>query len=338
MAYTNLDPGKYTFLLKGSNSDGVWNETPRKIVIRVKPPWYTSKLSIALYIIALILGIVYYIRQREKQSVQDKMILEKKIEEAQAELKAKTRKVEEHEVEIKRRNEEEKDIRFQTEGFAELSEIISKKRQNLEELSSALISALVRYLNASAGGVFIIDDSDPQHIVLRATGEFCLSSDQDIHYTFEEGEGNVGACYKEKQTLKVDNLPDGYIVMKSGLGSISLHNAVFVPIIQDNVCVGVIEIASVESLSDNKIRLIEKAAESLGSIVTIIKANEKSSQMIEQNNAQAEELRAQEEEMRQNMEELIATQEESQRREKGLIEELERRNKKISELEAKIKS
>jgi methyl-accepting chemotaxis protein len=165
-----------------------------------------------------------------------------------------------------------------------------------------------------------------------------MSADQSINYTFEEGEGNIGACYKEKQTLMVDNLPDGYIVMRSGLGSISLHHAVFIPIIQDNVCVGVIEVASIEKLHENKIRLIEKAAESLGSIITIIKANEKSSQMIEQNNAQAEELRAQEEEMRQNMEELMATQEESQRREKGLQEELERKNKKIKELEAKVKA
>jgi len=338
VTYTNLDPGKYTFLLKGSNSDGVWNSTPRRIEIRVKPPWYTTRLSIALYIIAIILGIIYYIRQREKQSVQDKLILEHKIQEAQAELKSKTRKVEEHEEEIRRRNEEEKDIRFYTDGVAKMSEIIAKKRRDLVELSSAMISELVRYVNASAGGIFVTDDSDPSHMVLKASGEFCLSSENTINGVFEVGEGNIGACFKEKQTLSCDNLPDGYILLRSGLGKISLHHAVYVPIVQDNAAVGVIEIASTAKLSENTVRFIEKIAESLASIITIIKANEKSNLMIEQNNAQAEELRAQEEEMRQNMEELMATQEESQRKEKKLETELESRDRAIKELKSELSS
>jgi hypothetical protein len=121
-------------------------------------------------------------------------------------------------------------------------------------------------------------------------------------------------------------------VMRSGLGSVSLHHSVYVPIMQDSDCVGVIEVASIEKLTENKVRFIEKTAESLASIIIIIKANEKSSQMIEQNNAQAEELRAQEEEMRQNLEELMATQEESQRKEKNLIVELAAKDEMIKQL------
>jgi ligand-binding sensor domain-containing protein len=336
VTYTNLDPGKYTFLLKGSNSDGVWNSVPRTIIIRIKPPWYSTKLAIVLYVIAVIVGIIYYIRQREKQSVQDKLILEHKIQEAQSELKTKTRKVEEHEEEIRRRNEEEKEIKFYTEGVARMSDIISKKRQNLEELSSSTISELVRYVDASAGGIFVMDDSDQFHIVLKASGDFCLSSDSSVNKVFEVGEGNIGACFKEKQTLCINNLPDGYIVMRSGLGKISLHHAVYIPIMQDNAPVGVIEVASSEKLADNKVKFMEKIAESLASIITIIKANEKSNLMIEQNNAQAEELRAQEEEMRQNMEELLATQEESQRRQKNLEIELETKDKTILDLKTQV--
>jgi streptogramin lyase len=336
VTYTNLDPGKYTFLLKGSNSDGVWNDIPRKIIIRVRPPWYTTKFSIILYIIVVTLGVILYIRQREKQVVQDKLILEQKIEEAQSELKAKTKKVEEHAEEIKRRDEEEKDIRFYTDGIARLSDIIAKKRKNLEELSTSMISELTRYVGGSAGGIFVMDDSDPNHIMLRATGEFCLSSETNKNYVFEEGEGSVGACFKEKQTLISDNLPEGYLIMRSGLGSISLHHAIYVPIMQDKDCVGVIEIASLEKLTDNKVRFTEKIAESLASIIVIIRANEKSSQMIEQNNAQAEELRTQEEEMRQNMEELMATQEESQRREKDIMDQINAKNELIHKLQREL--
>ncbi len=121
----------------------------------------------------------------------------------------------------------------------------------------------------------------------------------------------------------IDNLPDDYVILRSGLGEISLHHVVLVPLIQDNVCVGVIEIASIGKMEEHKIRFIEKIAESLASVVTIIKANEKSNMMLEQNNIQAEELHAQEEEMRQNLEELMATQETSQKHTRELEEELQ---------------
>ena len=322
VTYTNLDAGKYTFLLKGSNSDGVWNDVARKIMIRIRPPWYRTKLAVAIFLLAIILLIIYYIKQREKQSVHDKLVLEQKIQAAQAELEGKAHKQEEQQEEIRRRDEAEKSIRFFTDGIALLSDIIAKKRRNLEDLATAMISELVRYINASAGGIFVMDDSDPQHIVLRATGEFCLSSDKEINYLFEVGEGNIGTCFVEMQTLKIDNIPAGYIVLRSGLGSISLHHAIYVPILQDKSCVGVIEIASTEKLPDNKVTFVEKIAESLASIITINKANEKANIMLEQNNAQAEELKAQEEEMRQNLEELTATQEESQRKEKEILAEL----------------
>ena len=225
----------------------------------------------------------------------------------------------------------EKNTRFLMEGVAKMSDIIAKKRRNLEDLATGFIAELVRYTDASAGDVFIVDDSDPSQVTLMATGEFSFSTRQERKFAINSGEGYVGTCYKEKKTLMIDNLPDDYVILRSGLGEISLHHVVLVPLIQDNVCVGVIEIASIGKMEEHKIQFIEKIAESLASVVTIIKANEKSNMMLEQNNIQAEELHAQEEEMRQNLEELMATQETSQKHTKELEEEL---RVKVSELNA----
>ncbi len=41
-SFTNLDPGDYTFWVKGSNGDGLWNETGRKIEIIIYPPWWQT--------------------------------------------------------------------------------------------------------------------------------------------------------------------------------------------------------------------------------------------------------------------------------------------------------
>ncbi len=40
--YTNLDPGEYTFRVKGSNNDGIWNEEGTSIKITITPPWWQS--------------------------------------------------------------------------------------------------------------------------------------------------------------------------------------------------------------------------------------------------------------------------------------------------------
>ena len=56
--YTNLDPGTYIFKVKGSNNDGVWNETPAIIKLIITPPfWATWWFRIA--IAAAFIMVVY---------------------------------------------------------------------------------------------------------------------------------------------------------------------------------------------------------------------------------------------------------------------------------------
>ena len=40
--YTNLDPGSYTFKVRGTNSDGVWSSNIASINIFISPPWWAT--------------------------------------------------------------------------------------------------------------------------------------------------------------------------------------------------------------------------------------------------------------------------------------------------------
>ncbi|MBE7473521.1 MAG: response regulator [Anaerolineales bacterium] len=40
--YTNLDPGNYTFRVKASNNDGVWNEEGVSLGLTITPPWWET--------------------------------------------------------------------------------------------------------------------------------------------------------------------------------------------------------------------------------------------------------------------------------------------------------
>ena len=61
--YTNLDPGTYRFSVMGSNSDGLWNETPTTLRIVIAPPWYKTKWANAVFGLALLLLVIGIYRQ-----------------------------------------------------------------------------------------------------------------------------------------------------------------------------------------------------------------------------------------------------------------------------------
>ncbi len=58
-AFTNLNPGEYTFKVKVRNHHGVWSEVPRVLKIEILPPWYRTWWAYALWI-TIILGLIYW--------------------------------------------------------------------------------------------------------------------------------------------------------------------------------------------------------------------------------------------------------------------------------------
>ena len=94
VTYTNLDPGKYIFRLKGTNSDGVWNPDERTITVNIKPPfwlaWWFRSLWVATIIGLFLLVYKLRIRRIKKQ----KQILEQQVYERTRELSQKTHQLE----------------------------------------------------------------------------------------------------------------------------------------------------------------------------------------------------------------------------------------------------
>lgn len=67
--YTNIDPGKYSFRVKASNNDDVWNENDTSVMIRILPPFWNTWVAYIIYIlaIAIILNAIFqYIKLKEK--------------------------------------------------------------------------------------------------------------------------------------------------------------------------------------------------------------------------------------------------------------------------------
>lgn len=57
--YTNLPPGDYTFLVKASNNDGIWDETPASFSFTIARPFYATRLF-QLLVAFLAIGLVLF--------------------------------------------------------------------------------------------------------------------------------------------------------------------------------------------------------------------------------------------------------------------------------------
>ena len=78
VSYSNLKHGKYTFMVKAANNDGVWNENPTTLQIRIAPVWFRTKFAISLFIVmAILLFIALYAFIVERKERESRLELEK---------------------------------------------------------------------------------------------------------------------------------------------------------------------------------------------------------------------------------------------------------------------
>jgi len=82
VTYTNLDPGKYTFYVKASNEDGIWNEKGIAVNIIILPPFWKTPLACFLYAL-FVVCILILARRMVIQRARTRFALEQERKEAQ---------------------------------------------------------------------------------------------------------------------------------------------------------------------------------------------------------------------------------------------------------------
>lgn len=209
------------------------------------------------------------------------------------------------------RKEEADQRNWISEGIALFLDILRKNNQNLQQLSSAAISQIVKYTGANQGGFFIIQDDNPSDIHLEQTASYAYNRQKYAQRRVELNDGLIGSCIIEKQTLYLPNIPDGYVAITSGIGEATPSNLLVVPLINNEKVLGVIELASFKTFEQFQMLFIEEVAENIASYIASIKTSLQTSLLLQETQKQAKILSSQEVALRQNMEELHAMQEEA---------------------------
>ena len=76
--YTNLRHGKYTFKVKSTNSDGIWEESERKIFIHIQTPFIYTWFAYVIYFLFFVLLFTYFSHYSIiRYTTKKKLLLEK---------------------------------------------------------------------------------------------------------------------------------------------------------------------------------------------------------------------------------------------------------------------
>ena len=102
----------------------------------------------------------------------------------------------------------------------------------------------------------------------------------------------------------VDEIPQGYIKITSGLGEAPPANLVVFPLLFEGEVLGVVELASFSKFTPIQIDFLEQFAETLGISVNAIIANSRTDTLLDQSQQLATELQARSSELQARSEEL----------------------------------
>jgi putative methionine-R-sulfoxide reductase with GAF domain len=220
---------------------------------------------------------------------------------------------------LKRNAEEERKRNWATQGLAEIGTILRAQTASTEELYVNIIRFSVKYTNSNQGGLFLLDSEDKTNGHLKLVACYAYEKRKYLDKNIQVGEGLIGQCVLEKQTVYMVDIPQSYIRITSGLGNSNPASLLIVPLKVNDEVHGVMELASFSTFEKYEIEFVERLAENIAAAISTVQGNEHTKLLLQSTQQQTEEMKSQEEEMRQNMEELNATQEEMTRKEREYL-------------------
>ncbi|WP_448204954.1 two-component regulator propeller domain-containing protein [Azospirillum sp. sgz302134] len=203
-AYTNLPPGSYRLSVRGTNRDGVWNETPLSLDIRVLPAWHQTlwfRLVTAAATLALLAAAVHVrtalLRRRQRE-------LERQVAQRTAEVETERARAVAGEAGARRAMEEAEaanraksrflavvshEIRTPLNGVLGMLQLFDPKRMDDEQrryldiarnsgnVLVSLIESILEYGRCEAESESVeLGVLDPRHLVTSAVALFSVQA------------------------------------------------------------------------------------------------------------------------------------------------------------------
>lgn len=231
------------------------------------------------------------------------------------------------------------------------NQLAEKLRGDLElpVLCANVVEFLAIYLNAKVGAFFLLEDQGK----LSLLGSYAYQHRKHLSNSFEIGQGLIGQAVLEKKTMIIDDVPEGYLTISSGLGEADAGCILICPILFEGKVKAVVELGKFGVFEALDLKLVESVNEAISISIESAKNRNKMNALLkdsqEKSNAlevqskelekinqdlqdKADKIKASEEELKTQSEELQATNEELEEKTQALEDQkrsIEDKNKDL---------
>ncbi|MEP6894756.1 MAG: two-component regulator propeller domain-containing protein [Chloroflexota bacterium] len=218
--YTNIPGGNYTLLLKATNSDGVWNETPTRVAVTVIPPFWQTNLFRGLATLGVMILVVSGFGLRTKSIRDRNRQLERLVQERTHALEDRGREME---------------------ALYQADEKILRN-VSLNQVFQTLVDVAVDMLHADRSVVFAWDEKHTK-VMPRVSHGYSPATLKVME--FPKGEGNVGQVLATGKPIIAKELdpdtmrPD----VRAAIIAEGIRSFAHIPIIVDHKVVAVFNVA-----------------------------------------------------------------------------------------------
>ncbi len=129
--------------------------------------------------------------------------------------------------------------------------------KNVKTVSEKVFINISKEYDIVQGLFFVFDKSSEK---FRPSGRYAYYSQQEPS-EFSVGEGIAGQVAKDHKVLNINNLPDNYITILSGLGSSSPKHLLIIPFVLNGEAIGIMELASFQRFDSNAEAVFQLFAE-----------------------------------------------------------------------------
>ncbi len=197
-------------------------------------------------------------------------------------------------------------------GIAGLNERTAGEK-SVEQLASDILEYTIDRTGSHVGAIYLLEN---KYLMLTASYALVKENTKEV---LQLGEGIVGQSALSGKQILINEIPDQELTISYASGQTRPKNIVAVPILRDNLLVGILELGSLATFTPLQLDYLSNITTNIGISIHVAQNRKRLQDFLEETQAQTEELQAQQTEL------------------EGLNAELEAQSQKIQTSEEELR-
>ncbi len=171
--------------------------------------------------------------------------------------------------------------------------VMMQGQRNIVSVAQLIMSELTPVVDAQHGGFYMMETNDKLEAVLNLVASYGFTARKSLAHTYKLKESLVGQCAYEKKRILLSDVPDGFMVIATGLGEAPPRSCVVLPVLFEGEVKAVIELASFTTFSVNHLSFLDQLMDSVGVMLNMISSSMRTEELLAELKRSNGELEAQ---------------------------------------------